>query len=127
VEDVLNHRLTEARNWAKKLGGVLIIKGNPTVIASEESERIYLNLTGNDGMATAGSGDVLSGLIGGFLAQKVDPLNAARIAVYLHGLSGDIAVSTIGRRSLIATDILNHIPHAIQTLENGLFDPEILF
>ena len=118
-KDIVNaQKITEAKNWAEYFGGVLVIKGNPTIIVSPEYPRIVLNTTGNNGMAKAGSGDVLSGLIGGFLAQGLAPFDAARISVYIHGLAGDIAAEVVGIRSLIPTDIIEHIPEAINRLEN---------
>ncbi len=127
TDEVIREKLDKAKVWAQKLGGVLVVKGNPTIIASPEHERIYLNLTGNDGMATAGSGDVLSGLIGGLLAQGLEPLSAARLGVYIHGLAGDFAASILGKRALVASNIIENIGNALITLEAGNFDTTRLF
>jgi NAD(P)H-hydrate repair Nnr-like enzyme with NAD(P)H-hydrate dehydratase domain len=94
----------------------LVLKGVPTVI-SEPEGRTFLNTTGNPGMATAGSGDVLTGVIAAFLGQGLNPLDAALLGVYLHGLSGDIAASKKGTHSLIAYDIIDHMPDAFLSLQ----------
>ncbi len=117
IQEVAEKRFTEAREWANYFGGVLVIKGNPTLVASPEYPRIIVNATGNDGMAKAGSGDVLAGLIGGLLAQGVNPFNAARLGVYIHGLAGDRAADFMGHRSIMPTDISQFIPRVIRELE----------
>jgi len=99
------------------------LKGNPTVIASP-SGNVFLNSTGNPGMATAGSGDVLTGIISGMLAQmkssndslETKLCNAAITGIYIHGLSGDIAKEKFGERSLMAMDICENISSALQSL-----------
>ncbi|MBN2541505.1 NAD(P)H-hydrate dehydratase [bacterium] len=121
IPDIEKNWLIECRNWARKFNGILIIKGAPTVIVSGDSP-IYLNLTGNDGMATAGSGDVLSGLIGGFLAQGIEPINAARLGVYMHGLAGDLAAEEIGKHSLIASDLIEFLPEAFHIFFESYLD-----
>jgi NAD(P)H-hydrate epimerase len=87
----------------------LILKGVPTVIATPKGE-VFINSTGNPGMATAGVGDVLTGMISAFLAQGLTPQNASILGVYMHGLIGDIVAKKKGERSLIASDIINTIP-----------------
>ncbi|MBI5632102.1 MAG: bifunctional ADP-dependent NAD(P)H-hydrate dehydratase/NAD(P)H-hydrate epimerase, partial [Nitrospirae bacterium] len=74
--------------------------------------RIFINTTGNPGMATAGAGDVLTGMLAGLLGQGMHPLDACRLAVFLHGLAGDTAALTVGMHSLIASDIIESIPRA---------------
>ncbi|MEK7286190.1 MAG: NAD(P)H-hydrate dehydratase [Nitrospirota bacterium] len=101
-----------ATAFAKKWGVIVVLKGAHTVIAAP-SGACFISNTGNAGMATAGSGDVLTGMIGGFLAQRVDPLHAAIWGVVLHGLAGDIAARKVGEISLIASDIIKKIPNAI--------------
>ena len=96
---------------------VVVLKGHPTVVAGPEG-KIFINSTGNAGMATAGSGDVLAGIIVGLLAQKVDLLNAARLGVYIHGLAGDLAREEKGELGMIAGDILHMVPQALKSL-NG--------
>jgi NAD(P)H-hydrate epimerase len=89
---------------------VLVLKGHQTLVT--DGRRLYRNTTGNPGMATGGTGDVLTGLIAALLAQKLEVLQAARLGVYLHGLAGDLARDHLGEVSLIATDVLGHLPQA---------------
>ncbi|MCF6157545.1 MAG: NAD(P)H-hydrate dehydratase [wastewater metagenome] len=91
----------------------LVLKGFRTIVVNEE--KFYINKTGNPGMATAGVGDVLTGIVAALLGQHYSPFDAAQLGVYLHGLAGDIAVQKIGEVSLIATDILNYLPKAFLT------------
>lgn len=109
-------RINSARSFAEDTGTYLVLKGVPTVI-SEPEGRTFLNTTGNPGMATAGSGDVLTGVIAAFLGQGLNPIDAALLGVYLHGLSGDIAASKRGMHSLTASDIIEHMPDAFLSLQ----------
>ena len=86
----------------------MVLKDARTVTATEK-RGCFLNLSGNDGMATAGSGDVLSGVIGALLAQGMLPEDAAPMGVYLHGLAGDAAAKKLGRHSMMARDIVDGI------------------
>lgn len=97
-----------ARDLAQRYELVCVLKDFHTIIASPYGET-YINLSGNNGMATAGSGDVLSGIIGTLLAQKMKPLEAAAYGVYVHGLAGDASAEKTGRRGLIASDIIDAI------------------
>ncbi len=117
IDEIEKNKFHKASEWAKKLNTILIIKGSPTLIAIPEGP-VYLNLTGNDGMATAGSGDILSGILGSLLAQGLKAFEAARLGVYLHGIAGDIASEEIGKRSMIASDMLEFIGDAFWYLEN---------
>ncbi len=108
-------RISTAREFAQEYGLTLVLKGAPTVTSNLNGE-IWINSTGNPGMATAGMGDVLTGVIAGLMAQKVPSANAATLGVYLHGLAGDIAAETVGMHGLIAGDVLRTIPHAISSL-----------
>ncbi|MGQ3685667.1 MAG: NAD(P)H-hydrate dehydratase [Candidatus Loosdrechtia sp.] len=92
---------------------ILVLKGHKTIVMDEE--RFYVNETGNPGMATAGIGDVLTGMIAALLGQRYTPFEAAQLGVYLHGLAGDIAVQEVGEYSLIAEDILSCMPRAFLT------------
>ena len=92
------------RELAKKLHAVLVCKDARTTISNGD-EKVFINLTGNDGMATAGSGDVLTGIILGLLAQGLPALEAAGLGVYLHGAGGDLAAKEKGRAGLLARDI----------------------
>ncbi len=108
------NRIEAVENFISKYGSVLVLKGMHSLIGYKKE--IYMNLTGNSGMATAGSGDVLTGMIASFIGQKRDIFNAAKLAVFLHGRAGDIAVKKKNEMSILASDILNNIPHAINEL-----------
>lgn len=104
---------------AKKLHAIVILKGHETVIADPE-EGIVINRVGGPELATAGTGDVLSGIIGSFVAQNKDKMfEAICTAVYLHGLAGKIAKDKIGERSVIASDIIRYLPEAIKKSEES--------
>jgi NAD(P)H-hydrate epimerase len=92
---------------------VVVLKGHQTVVS--DGTRYSLNHTGNPGMATGGSGDVLTGIITALLCQSLTPFDAARLAVHLHGLAGDLAAAKLGQVSLIATDLIEFLPQALQT------------
>jgi ADP-dependent NAD(P)H-hydrate dehydratase / NAD(P)H-hydrate epimerase len=109
-------RLAAAQETARACKAVVVLKGAHTVIA-EPDGTLYINPTGNPGMATAGSGDVLSGMVGALLGQGYAPSMAARIAVYTHGLAGDLAATALGERSVIAGDLVETLPGAFQQLE----------
>jgi ADP-dependent NAD(P)H-hydrate dehydratase / NAD(P)H-hydrate epimerase len=96
----------------------LIVKGAHSSVATPHGE-VYFNMTGNPGMATAGSGDVLTGMVTALLAQSKDPFYAAVGSVYLHGLAGDLAAKRVGEEALIASDIIDHIPEAIKELKGN--------
>ncbi|RKY79035.1 bifunctional ADP-dependent NAD(P)H-hydrate dehydratase/NAD(P)H-hydrate epimerase [candidate division KSB1 bacterium] len=117
-EEILQNRVQIVREWATILGKVLLLKGVPTIIGDPRGN-IYFNLTANSGMATAGCGDVLTGIIAGFLAQGMPPLEAAVAGAFVHGLAGDLAKESLGARGMIASDIQNHVPAALQTIERG--------
>lgn len=106
-------RRKAALDFAKKHGVILVLKGCRTVVASPKGQ-VYVNTTGNSGMSTAGVGDVLTGMIASFVGQGIDPYSAAVIGVYLHGMAGDIAAREKGQFSLIAGDLLEKLPEAIQ-------------
>jgi NAD(P)H-hydrate epimerase len=110
------HRVEIARVAARRFNSVLVLKGSPTVTATP-SGITYLNSTGNPGMATIGSGDVLTGLIAGLLAQGMAPSEAAFSGVFIHGMAGDFAARRFGQKSMLALDILDQLAPAIHTLE----------
>ena len=105
-------RKTIAVEFAKAAKIVLVLKGHDTVVT--DSEKIYINTTGNPGMATAGAGDVLTGIIAALCGQGLDNFDASMLAVYVHGLAGDLAAEEKGQISLIATDIMDYLPKAFQ-------------
>jgi NAD(P)H-hydrate epimerase len=111
--EVVADRINVAREFATKHRVVTVLKGSRTIIAAPDGE-VYVNPTGNAGMATAGSGDVLTGLVAGLIAQRSQsPLEATVAGVYLHGLAGDLAASKLGMRPLIASDIIANLSEAI--------------
>ncbi|MDF1545853.1 MAG: NAD(P)H-hydrate dehydratase [bacterium] len=112
----IHERISTAVRFATEFGIVLVLKGSPTIIANSEG-KVALNPTGNHGMATGGSGDVLSGIIGSLLAQGMGAFEAATAGVYIHGLAGDLASDMLTPRSVIASDILDNIPDALMYLE----------
>lgn len=108
---VNSNRENTAIDFAKKFGVVTVLKGAGTIIASPDG-KVYINHTGNSGMATGGSGDVLSGIIGSLLAQGASPINAAAAGVFLHGTIGDLAAEKLGKISMLPTDMIDMIPTA---------------
>lgn len=106
-------RIRTARNAARDTKCVVVLKGHQTLVA-EPDGHVFVNPTGNPGMASGGMGDVLSGMIAALLARGADPLDAACAGVYLHGLAGDLLKEEIGDTGLAATDLADRIPHAIQ-------------
>ena len=108
-------RLLKARQLAERLQGYVIIKGHYTAICMPDGH-IAFNSTGNAGMATAGSGDVLTGIITGLLARGYKAPEACQLGVYLHGLAGDLAANDLGEESLVAGDIISYLPQAFKRL-----------
>lgn len=110
-----------ARGFAKKYSLVCVLKDHRTVV-SDGGDSVYINTSGNSGMATGGSGDVLAGITGGLLAQTRggNMSETATLSVYLHGLAGDTAAEKLGEYSVMASDIIDGIPDAIKTLRNRL-------
>jgi len=105
-------RTEQALRLAEKTGAVVVLKGAGTVVT--DAHKLYVNETGNPGMATAGSGDVLTGVIAALIGQGMDVFDAAVLGVYIHGLAGDIAADKLGQISLMATDIIETLPEAFQ-------------
>jgi len=101
-----------ADGLAARCRAVVALKGHNTVIT--DGNRRAINTTGNPGMATGGSGDVLTGLIAALVAQGLEPFDAARLGVYLHGLAGDLAAGELGQESLIAGDLVRFLPEAFR-------------
>ena len=112
LSDIELRRIDVARQSAEDLNVVLVLKGAPTVVA-EPAGSVYINSSGNAGMATAGSGDVLTGLIAAMLAQGLTGIDAARAGVYLHGLAGDLVAKEKGLWGVLAGDIAEAVPDAI--------------
>jgi NAD(P)H-hydrate epimerase len=110
-------RIAAARGAAEETGAIVILKGHMTLVASGTA--VFVNPTGNPGMATGGTGDVLTGLIAGLLAQGLDALDEAVLGVYLHGLAGDLAASRLGEMALAANDLIEILPAALAALKGG--------
>jgi len=102
-----------ASAFAQKHNCILLLKGSETVVAASKN-KIYINRTGNAGMATAGSGDVLTGMIAAFIVQGLSGFDAAKYGAYLHGKAGDLAAKAKTRTAMIASDIIEYIPSAIK-------------
>ena len=113
ADEVQSDRERTAQAFAKKYKVIVVLKGHHTVVASYDGS-VYVNDTGNPGMASGGAGDVLTGMIAGLLGQRLAPFDAARLGVYLHGLAGDLAAADRGQIGLIASDIVDRIPQAIR-------------
>jgi hydroxyethylthiazole kinase-like uncharacterized protein yjeF len=129
VQEVQADRLGLAWETARRLGVVLVLKGAQTLVAAPDG-RLSLNSTGNPALASGGTGDVLTGLIGGYLAQGLAPYDAARLGVYLHGLAADFWAARYGPRSLTAGDLLNVFPEVVAEFIEGripLAEEEICF
>jgi ADP-dependent NAD(P)H-hydrate dehydratase len=109
-QQIPSDRTEQAAAVANKAGCVVVLKGAGTVVA--DTERVYVNMTGNPGMATAGAGDVLTGVITALAGQGLDDFDAAVLGVYVHGLAGDIAAQKVGQVSLITTDIIDSLGEA---------------
>ena len=115
IPTLATDRIGVSEEFTKKYGLTLVLKGAPT-ITSYPNGRVWINSTGNPGMSTAGMGDVLTGVIAGIMAQKVQSAHAATLGVYLHGLAGDIAAETVGMHALVAGDVLETIPQTFSSM-----------
>ncbi len=104
-----------AKQLAAEFGIIVVLKGHQTLVTDGQDS--FQNDTGNPGMATGGSGDVLTGIVTGLLGQGFAPLDAARLGVYVHGLAGDLACDDLGELSLIASDIIEYLPESFQKIQ----------
>ena len=109
VYDIMADRLHYAIDFAEKNALICVLKGHETIVADNDEHAIYLNKSGNSGMATGGSGDVLTGVIAALIAQGMEPFDATTLGVYIHGLAGDAAAEMLGEYSVMASDIIDHI------------------
>lgn len=116
IEQVQRNRARVARSFAEQYGVTLVLKGHETLIASP-GQATLVNRTGNPGMATGGSGDVLAGMIGAFLAQGMEPQQAAMCAVHLHGLAGDRAAARLSQHAMLPSDLLDELGDLFLILE----------
>ena len=115
TKTVQEHRQALAVEFASEHELIVVLKGQGTIVT--DGQRVYVNSTGNPGMATGGTGDVLTGIITAFVGQQLSPFDAAQLGVHVHGLAGDMARDQIGEVSLIATDLLDFIPPAIRRVQ----------
>lgn len=109
-EELPSDRREQAVQFAQQTNTIVVLKGAGTVVT--DGEKVYINKTGNPGMATAGSGDVLTGVITALLGQGLSNFDASVLGVYVHGLAGDIAAEKVGQVSLMTTDIIDSLPDA---------------
>jgi NAD(P)H-hydrate epimerase len=114
-KDVQEDRIGTSRSFAIEYGVYLVLKGSRTIIAQPDGN-IHINPSGNPGMASGGTGDVLTGMMGGLVCQGFSPSSAAIAATYVHGLAGDLVANEKGEMALIATDILEKIPHVLREM-----------
>jgi NAD(P)H-hydrate epimerase len=117
-EAILRDRVGAAQAFARKQGVVVLLKGAPTVVA-QPGGMTYVNPTGNAGLASGGSGDVLTGVIAGLLGQGMLPVRAAALGAYVHGLAAEVAVDTTGEEGMIPGDLIECIPEAIMRVKDG--------
>jgi NAD(P)H-hydrate epimerase len=118
TRDVQSRRADSARALAERTGAVVVLKGERTVIARPDG-MAAVNPTGNPGMATGGTGDVLAGIVGALLARGCDAWTAATAATYLHGLAGDLAAEQLGQEAMLAGDLADALSGALRALEVG--------
>jgi NAD(P)H-hydrate epimerase len=116
IGDTESERTDAAGQFATDHRVVLVLKGAGTIVT--DGCELFVNSTGNNGMATGGSGDVLTGLIAALVAQKMSPLAAARLGVYVHGLAGDLAAAELTKTGMIASDLLRFLPPAWRVMES---------
>jgi NAD(P)H-hydrate epimerase len=125
IKSLQSDRSKSVRIAAQKFGCTVMLKGSRTLIANPAGD-VFVNSTGNSGMSTAGSGDVLAGIIASLLAQGVDPYDATVLGTYLHGAAGDIAAFHLADVGLIASDISNFVPAAISKIRTGEYPGSLL-
>jgi NAD(P)H-hydrate epimerase len=114
IPAVQHGRLNVARTFAREHDAIVVLKGHRTLIAQPDGT-VWVNTTGNPGMATGGTGDILTGMVAGLIAQNPDRIaDAVMAAVHLHGLAGDVACESMGEQSLVATDLLKALPEAFR-------------
>jgi hydroxyethylthiazole kinase-like uncharacterized protein yjeF len=119
ISEIQNNRVSVLRKTCKELNAIVILKGAHTLIGYPD-DHIFINLSGNPGMATAGSGDVLVGTIAAMFGAGFSIEESTRMGVFIHGLAGDIAMRDIGENGIIAGDIMHYLPEAIRYLQENL-------
>jgi hydroxyethylthiazole kinase-like uncharacterized protein yjeF len=118
IAEIQANRLEVARNFASEHELIVVLKGHRTLVAAPDGT-VWMNSTGNPGMATGGTGDILTGMVAGLIAQHPQhALEATALAVYIHGLAGDLASESVGENSLVATDLVRFLPQAFAQTRN---------
>lgn len=117
VADILNNRVAAAKEFADHYKVTVLLKGPDTVVASYLTPKIYVNITGNQGLAKGGSGDTLSGIIAALVAQGMDPFHAAACGAWLHGYAADYAAKAISFRGMTASDLISALPFVLKEFE----------
>ena len=117
IEEIKKNRLNTCKELASMTGAIAVLKGPATIVS--DGDRSYINTTGNSGLATAGSGDVLSGIIGSFMNQNISSIEAAIAGVYIHGLCADLYKETHPAMTMKSSDIIDNIRKALSTKDNG--------
>ena len=110
-----SERRTKAETKATELNAIIVLKGNKTFIT--DGKQTFENTTGNSGLAKGGSGDALTGIITAFLAQGYEPIDAAVLAVYIHGLAADITLETQSEESMLITDVIENLGKAFKNIQ----------
>ena len=123
--EIQGDRIRSAQEAAKRFGATIVLKGANSIVATPDDD-VFIIPTGNNGMATAGSGDVLTGTIAGLLAQGMNTTWAAVAGAYMHGAAGDLAAAEIGEDGMVAGDIMSYLPLAIRSLRDGSYPGSIL-
>jgi NAD(P)H-hydrate epimerase len=122
IAEVQKDRLATARKFAREHEVIVVLKGHRTLVVQPDGEA-WVNTTGNPGMATGGTGDILTGMVAGMIAQHPkNVFEAVLAAVYLHGLAGDVMREKMGEHSLIATDLLQGLPDAFRRTRESAGD-----
>jgi NAD(P)H-hydrate epimerase len=124
IPDVESRRLAVAKQIAREYNVTTILKGPFTVVASPSGET-RINPTGSRALGTAGTGDVLSGVVGGLLAQRLNPFDAASAGVYIHGLAGERAARRLGPDGLMAGDLLPELPRILKRLRRQVAEKSL--
>ncbi|MCA9036667.1 MAG: NAD(P)H-hydrate dehydratase [Planctomycetaceae bacterium] len=117
IEQIQANREVLAARFANESGAVVVLKGPGTIVT--DGRTLFRNTSGNSGMATGGSGDVLTGVIVSLLGQGLSPFNAAAVGVYAHGLAGDLAAAALGPQGMIASDLLRFLPPAWREIDGS--------
>lgn len=117
IAEIIENPIVTAYDFAQKYGVTVVLKGANTVVCSHESNEIYINTTGNSGLARGGSGDLLAGMTVSLLAQGMSPFDASVCAVYLHGLCADMVAEKTSMRGMLPSDVLNHLPELFSKFE----------